>query len=402
MVGMDPRKSSSRILIAIENGLNFAGREVLDEGILPVPALNWILKKKPHAGSIMITGSHIAGNLNGLKFFAFKDEILKIHEQEISELYFSLAGKNTISTVKPKVTKQNLSSFEYQKMLINLCGHDYPKLNKIVVDSGNGAQSEVMSKVLSEIGLPVIAINNNVKGDFIARDTETDGGLKELQNEVLKNKADIGIAYDFDGDRVVFIDELGNFIPGDYSGSLIAKYSDSSKIVTPINTSQVVDSIGKIIIRTKVGSPYVVQAMKESGASFGFEANGGGISEEIMMSRDGGSTTIKLLKIMKKKGKSLSELVNELPKYYLYRVKVDCPANYYQTILDEAKKHFISTKIEEVDGLKIWIDKDWLLFRPSSNAPEFRVFAESKNQESSTALGQNGIKFVKDLINSLK
>jgi len=198
---------------------------------------------------------------------------------------------------------------------------------------------------------------------------------------------------------VVFVDEKGNFIPGDYSGALISKYGDTPVIVTPINTSQVVNYLGKPVIRTKVGSPYVVKAMEENNATFGFEANGGGFSKEIMMSRDAGSAAIKILNLLKKERKTLGELVNTLPQFFLYRTKVECPINLNPLILEKAKEKFGGMKIEEMDGLKIWLSKStWILFRPSSNAPEFRVFAEAKTREEARRIGEEGIKFVRSII----
>jgi len=155
------------------------------------------------------------------------------------------------------------------------------------------------------------------------------------------------------------------------------------------------------VVRTKVGSPYVVEAMKKHKASFGFEANGGGISAEIMMSRDGGSTAIKILNLLKNHKSKLSSLVGTLPRFYLHRVKVDCPRDLNMTIIKEAKKKFKGVKIEEIDGLKIWLDKtSWILFRPSSNAPEFRVFAESKSKVEAKKLAEKGMSFVKKIVKS--
>jgi len=398
-IGMDPRGSSPRILEAIEVGLDFAGREIVDQGATPVPALNWVLKIAPYAGSIMVSGSHISANLNGLKFFAFKEEILKKHEREISTIYNKIKRKIPYKKKEIHAEEENRANESYQEMLTSLAEEPYPKWKLVIVDPGNGAQSDTMPQVLSRLGLSLTEINATIQGKFIVRDTETEGVLADLQKLVKKKKADLGIAYDYDGDRVVFIDEKGRFIFGDYSGSLIAKYSDTPIVVTPINTSQVVDHINKPIIRTKVGSPYVVEAMKKNKASFGFEANGGGISAEIMRSRDGGSTTIKVLNILKKERKTLGQLVDSLPRFFIYRTKVDCPWELDPIVLKTAKEKYKGIKIEELDGLKIWIDKStWILFRASSNAPEFRVFAEAKSKERSTKLGQNGIKFVKEVI----
>jgi phosphomannomutase len=148
-----------------------------------------------------------------------------------------------------------------------------------------------------------------------------------------------------------------------------------------------------------VGSPYVVGAMVKNHSKFGFEANGGAFSGEIMLTRDGGSTSIKFLNIMAKSGKSIEELVEELPKYYLSKAKVDYKWELQDEILKKAKDKFKGIKIDSTDGLKIWIDTDtWMLFRSSQNAPEFRIFAESKDKKLSEKLLKDGLNFVKSMV----
>lgn len=399
-IGMDPRSSSNRIKGAVAAGLAFAGREVLDEGVTPVPAMNYILIVGPNlAGSIMISGSHIKRELNGIKFFAFKEEILKEHEKEIEEIYRQIKGQSEYQESLEKLKPDTLANTSYMSRLKQLAQVPYPAW-RVIVDPGNGAQSLVMPKVLKDLGLTVHIINADIQQPILTRDPEAEakGEFVSLQNQVKKEKANLGIVYDSDGDRVTFIDEGGDFIPGDYIGTLLS--SDSgSLVVTPINTSQVVDQIGKKVYRTRVGSPYVVEKMKEVGATFGFEANGGTISSEIMMSRDGGSTTIKILNLMKQTGKSLKQLVEELPRFYLYRTKVDCPWELDQKVLKAAKEKFKGIKIEELDGLKIWLDETtWILFRSSANVPEFRVFAEAETQKQAIKLGQDGIQLVQETI----
>lgn len=399
-VGMDPRKSSPKIKQALFQGLAYERRQLFDEGIAPIPAMNLILKASSCAGSVMVTGSHVKEGLNGLKFFAFKEEILKDHEEEISRIYGGLKEEVAYQKKKLKVKKEDRANKLYKKMLIDLTDKPLPSL-KVVVSLSNGAQSKVIPLVLEKLSLQVIAVHDDPTKPFIVLDTEseTGEGLKFLTNLVKKEKADLAMAYDVDGDRVVFLDENGQFIPGDYSGALLAKHGDTKLVITPINTSQVAEYLGKPVLRTKVGSPFVVEAMQDHGATFGFEANGGGISQDVMMSRDGGSTMIKILNLMKKESKSLSSLVATLPRFHIYRTKVDCPQELNDYILKSAKKEFKGIKIEEVDGLKIWTDKtSWILYRPSRNAPEFRVFAEAKDRQKATKLGQNGIKFVKEKI----
>lgn len=398
-LGMDPRESSPRIKKAIISGLIFEGKEVTDEGVVPIPSLNYILKaSSDYVGSLMVSGSHIKPHLNGVKFFAFKEEILKEHEAEIEEIYFSLKEKENFRDVDSKlIIYEERAKEEYINYLIEKAKRPYPKW-KVVVDAGNGAQSDVAPYVLRYLGLDVVELNTSIQENFLSRDTEVEGDFADLQQKVKEVKADFGIGYDSDGDRCIFVDEKGNFIPGDYTGALIARKISKDSVVTPINTSSVIDNVCDKVYRTKVGSPYVVAKMKEVKSNFGFEANGGGIFSE-MYSRDGGRSTIEVLNILAKSRKSLSALISELPQYFLARDKVDYKWELKDRIIDEARKNFKGIKVDETDGLKIWLQKDeWILFRSSQNAPEFRVFAESKTQAKARSLLLKGINLVKEIV----
>ncbi|HSX48903.1 MAG TPA: hypothetical protein VLE44_01440 [Candidatus Saccharimonadales bacterium] len=400
-IANDPRESSPRIKEFVIIGMQHEGREVYDDGVSPIPAMNWILKVEPaFAGSIMVSGSHIKADLNGLKFFAFGEEILKEHEAEINKIYNEIKDKVRVAGKKLNLnevraeTRANESYIEY---LTSKAIRPYPKW-RVVVDPGNGAQSEVAPQTLKILGLDVVDMNTDIQLNFLSRDTEVEGDFVELQKRVKEEKADFGIGFDSDGDRVVFIDENGEFVPGDYSGTLIAKHLDHKEVVTPINTSQVVDKIGVKVIRTKVGSPFVVQQLKDNNISFGFESNGGGIFED-MRSRDGGRSMIEFLNLLKKSKKTVSGLVAELPKFYISRDKVEYKWELKEEMLKRAKIKFKGIKIEEIDGLKIWVsDTTWILFRSSMNAPEFRVFVESDSKEKSRKMLNEGMEFVKEIV----
>jgi phosphomannomutase/phosphoglucomutase len=200
---------------------------------------------------------------------------------------------------------------------------------------------------------------------------------------------------------VVFINEKGEFIIGEYSCSLVAREITGDTIVTTVAASQVVETLGKKVVRTKVGSPYVVGKMKELNAQFGFEPNGGAVSAEIQYTRDGGTMAMKMLNLFAKFDGKFSDMVGQLPKFYMFRNKIDYPWELKDKIVQAAKSHFKGIKIEEMDGLKIWMDETtWMLFRSSANAPEFRVFAESKDELRAKALLKEGMEFVGDLIKS--
>lgn len=397
-VGMDPRESSPRIKKELFKGLATADVELFDEGVTPIPSMNWLIKNTEVEAGIMITGSHIAPQMNGVKFYAHNEEISEEDERKIEKIYDSL--KKNKSGSEPSVKNENRARDLYKELLLSLISKDLPKW-KIGLDTANGAQSVLIPFLLRELGMEVVEVNCDLEEPFIARDTDADdkAGIEKLKELVRKEKCDFGIAYDGDGDRVVFVDEKGNFIQGEYSCCLVARVAKSDVIVTTIAASQVVDKIGKKIIRTRVGSPYVVGEMKKTKASFGFEPNGGAISAEIQYTRDGGTMTAKLLNLFAKFDGSFSQFIGQLPRFYMSRTKVDYPWNLQEEILAEAEKKFKGKRIEKLDGLKIWIDDTtWMLFRSSQNAPEFRVFAESTSKEKSDKMLKDGIEFVEKII----
>jgi len=397
-VGNDPRESSPRIKSAFVSGLIYEGYEVFDQGVAPIPAINYILIADPgYAGSVMITGSHIKAELNGVKFFALKEEISKEQEAAIEKIYYE--EKENVSYVdKSEVAYISDEAQEaYKEYLIGKANLPFPNW-KVVVDPGNGAQADCMPWVLRQLGVNLIEQNCSVQENFYSRDTEVQGDFQELQDCVVKESADFGLGYDSDGDRLLVVDENGKVIVGDYTGTIIASKQEGEYIVTPVNASQVAELIGKKVERTKVGSPYVVAKMKEVGALFGFESNGGGIFKD-MYSRDGGRSSVEFMNILAAEKCKVSELVAKYPKFYQARDKVEYKWELKDKIISAAKEHFQGQQVEEYDGLKIWInDKKWILFRSSSNAPEFRVFSEAETENEAKELLNKGMTFVKEMV----
>lgn len=399
-VAMDPRDSSPFIKEHLITGLASMGWEILDQGAIPTPALTYYLKQTAKlAGALMITGSHISAGLNGVKFLIDGEEVDKSDELEIEKIFSEFSGlppKNT-----PVVVNDSSASEMYIDLLVNLIPKFDRKL-KIVIDTANGTQTEIMRNVFDRLKADVAFVGDAdiQSSTFIPRDTESQGAFTDLGKEVIRQRADVGMGFDIDGDRAIFVDEHGEFIHGDYSCSLIAKYSAGESIVTPISTASVVDSLGKKVYRTKVGSTNVVTEMKRTGSTLGFESNGGFISSEIFYGRDGGTTAMKLLQIMSSEKKSLSSLIHQLPELYLFKDKLDCPFLAYPHIYDAVKEKYAGKKIEEIDGLKIWLsDDEFILFRGSGNAPEFRIFTQAKSKVRAQVLGQGGLDFVRGVIN---
>ncbi len=400
-IGMDPRTSSPRIKKDLARGFIEAGVQVFDEGVTPIPSINWLIKNTEVKAAVMITGSHIAPHLNGMKFYAHDEEISEEDQIEIEKIYNEVKGQKLTSD-EVETSEDNRARDLYSDLLTSEASLPYPKW-KVVIDTANGAQSVVVPEILKGFGFEVVEVNCNVEDDFIARDTDTDDQavIEDLKKKVVEENCDFGIAFDGDGDRVVFIDEKGEFVQGEYTCSLIAKEMSGNAIVTTISASQVVDTLGKKVIRTKVGSPHVIHAMKENKVEFGFEPNGGAIFGERMYTRDGGSMMIQLVNLFKDFNGKFSEMVSDLPKFYMARTKVEYKWEQQDKIIQAVRAQYSGKKIEDLDGMKIWLSDDsFILFRSSANAPEFRVFAESKSKQTSKKLLAEGIELVEGVINA--
>lgn len=398
-LGSDPRFSSPKIKSEIIRGISLGGFEILDQGTVPSPSLCLLSQSPRVAASAMVTGSHISENLNGVKFFFEGVEFLSNEEREFTGLFDSSTSSSIPESPEIQLSFDTRAGDLYQEKLVSLASKDLPLL-KIAVDCSNGTQSEIMPQVLTRLGFQVITRNCNPQGPFIALDTEVDSALFEFQRFIKTEKVDLGVAFDPDGDRAIFVDHEGNGIPGDHVGALLAASHDSPSVVTPVTTSQLIDTIGKEIYRTPVGSPSVIGKMQQTGSTFGFEGSGGCISRDVNFTRDGGITTILLLNLIASRDVSLKTLVSSLPEFHIRKTKFICPGNLNQTIIEKAKQAFTG-RLDETDGLKIWTGAhNWVLFRPSGNAPEFRVFAESPDRLEASNLFDKAISLVEHILNS--
>lgn len=419
-VGRDLRKTSEHIQTIVMQSILDQGCIPINSGIIPTPALNYYVKNSDCSGGIMITGSHIKASMNGLKFINSNEEISKDEEKQIEEAYDHVVSQQLDSnsstkrsekpwehiSKSPNFAETNNANQAYNEFL-KKHARGYSGL-KIVLDIRNSCHQKTMPFVLDDAGANVILLPQTQQG-FIALDTEsTEYENLELKQAIIENNADIGVTYDSDGDRPAFYDEQGNLIQSDVIAAIIADEIQAKNIATPINSSSVIDYLGKTgknIYRSKVGSPYVIAMMKEHNCSFGFESNGGCIFADVMYTRDGGYPTILMLNLLVKKKQKLSQLIAQYPRFYIFRTKIDCPTRYNRFILDAIKRKFLSEQkqIYDLDGLKIYMDENtWVLFRPSSNAPEFRVFIESRIEEKTKGLARGAISLINELLGSAK
>jgi phosphomannomutase/phosphoglucomutase len=207
--------------------------------------------------------------------------------------------------------------------------------------------------------------------------------------------ADLGVAFDGDADRSIFVDENGEIYWGDKTFALIEKHfleeNPHAKIVTPVSSSTLVKDIADAykgeIVWTKVGSVTVSHKMKELKAKLGGEENGGVFYGPHQAVRDGAMTTALILEIMAETGEKLSRLIAEQPQYFIEKGKVECPEDKKEKVMKKLVEQVKGANVSTIDGVKIWFeDKSAILVRPSGTEPVYRLYAEAKNQEKALKL----------------
>ncbi len=408
LIGYDGRESSPLICKIITSSLNSIGIDCNVAGLVPTPCLEYAVKSLGYSGGIMITASHNPPQYNGIKP-AGKDgvEISREDELIIEDIY---SKKNWLS--KPEkwgITNDETKTIE--TYLDGIMTHIDSNLIeskpfKVVLDLGNGAQAVTAPNFCKKLNCEVVLVNEQVDGKFPGRGSEpTPQNLSVLSKAVLENKANFGIAFDGDGDRSIFCDDLGNILTGDKSALIlinhILKKNPNSLVVTCLNsgtnTETLAEKYNSKVLRTKVGSVEVSRKMLSTNALIGFEENGGFMFGKHNQVRDGCMSLGLMLDFLSTTENSLSQEISQLPPSFTTKDKIECSKENVKKIISLLKDEFPDS--DTSDGIKITLDpKNWVMIRPSGTEPIIRIYAESTDLENLEALMTKFLQKVKSII----
>jgi phosphomannomutase len=262
---------------------------------------------------------------------------------------------------------------------------------KVVLDSVNGAGCVEGAMLLGKLGCELIHMNATPNGQFAHEPEPIEKNLTGLSDEVRRQRAAVGFAQDPDADRLAIVDETGRFIGEEYSLALAAKLILSKKpggiAAANLSTSRMIDDIaaqhGGRVVRTPVGEANVVQAMLREHAVIGGEGNGGVIDPRIVPGRDSLVAMAYLLQLMASTGKTVSQLVADLPRYEIVKHKFECRREDAERAVEALKKQFASEKVDTQDGVRIdWASqRAWVHARPSNTEPIMRIIAEAPERK---------------------
>jgi phosphomannomutase/phosphoglucomutase len=391
-VGRDTRTSGEALAAAVSAGLMATGCEVVDCGVLPTPALQYLIMEHFDGGA-MITASHNPPEYNGVKVIEpdgtemGDEETLKLEEILFSGAFDEVSWEE----VGGKKDAPDLKE-EYIDAIVS---HFPPGIGAgltVVVDPGSGPAADTTPAILSRLGCTVHTINAQKDGRFPGRLPEpSPEGLAPLAELVVETGAAFGVAHDGDADRAVFVDDQGRYVEENREFALVGSYvcrKTKGRVVTPVSTSLIAEEIaamhGCTVEYTPVGSIYVARRMREllgegKEVAFGGEGNGGLIYPDHQFCRDGGMTAATMAGLLQAEGKSLSALLDALPTYHIIKEKVKTQAA--AAVVAALKKRYAGEKIDCRDGIRINRPGSWALVRPSGTEPMMRVVVEARSME---------------------
>jgi phosphoglucosamine mutase len=402
-VAYDTRRSGSMLFSAFVSGVTAGGSDTVDLGILPTPALAYLTRSLRLEVGAMITASHNPPEYNGVKLFDDSGMAYGALQQSAIQRIVE-AGELRLTRWDGIGALDSMDEVDRYVEMIRKDAH----LNKnwrVIVDPGCGAAYSLAPRLLRLLGCDVTTVNAQPDGSFPGRTAEpSPQALEPLSLLVKMNRADLGIAYDGDADRVSFVDERGVFMPFDRSLSAMAEYflkeNRGGVIATPIDASMSIDEVAVRehgqVERTAVGDVEVARAIRERRAVFGGEPCGAWIIPKFHMCPDGILSSIMLLKALETENMSASTFISNVPEYQIKRAKVECSAKVKASAMDSLKDK-LPTRFREVvqvsnlDGVRISTKDWWLLVRSSGTEPAIRVTAEAKTEKSVKNLLELGV-----------
>jgi len=385
VIGRDTRESGESIERAIIEGATAAGAKCLSAGVITTPGVAYLTRALQAAAGVVISASHNPYQDNGIKIFAptgrkMDDSVERLIESDVfaNVQLFSPETRKPVSPQLEEILRQDYLNFLAGKVGAGLS----LKGLTIVVDCANGASSLLAPALFSRLGAKVIAINASPDGRNINRDC---GSLHidSLRERVVKEHADLGVAFDGDADRSLFVDPGGNFVDGDATLWSLAIYLQShgrlndnvvvATVMSNVGLEIALKSAGIRLVRTDVGDKFVLEELLRLDASLGGEQSGHIILPELSLAGDGMITALCLLRAMRESGKTLAGMTEGFQRYPQILVNVRVREK-----VPFAELPAVQAEVDEVEELLS--QKGRLLLRYSGTEPLARVMIEGENQ----------------------
>jgi phosphomannomutase len=412
VVGRDARISGSMVNALVNGTLMGLGIDVIDTGLATTPTVEIAVIELSADGGIILTASHNPRQWNALKllnnngeFISETDgkEVLKIAESE--KFIFSDIDSLGI------IIGNNLMDDLHIKKILSLSLVDVKAIRqanfRIAIDCVNSVGGKILPKLLKELGVvDLIELNCTPNGQFPHNPEPLPEHLTEISNAVVQHRANLGFVVDPDVDRLAIINEDGSMFGEEYTIVAIADYVLSHKAGNTVSNlsstralCDVTEEKGGKYFASAVGEVNVVKAMKQNNAVIGGEGNGGVIYPELHYGRDALVGIALFLAHLAKSKKKCSQLRALYPFYFISKNRIELSGEIdVDSVLSEMKKLYSGKKINDIDGLRIDFDEEWVHLRKSNTEPIIRIYAESIEEEKAKKLAQKTIDEIRKII----
>ena len=395
-VGRDGRLSSPEMHDAICRGIVDSGLGVLDIGLGPTPMLYYAAYTKKAVGGIMITGSHNPPDHNGFKF-VFQNQAF--YGAAIAELK-TLAENNNLVSGAGKIEKQDIREIYIAALL---AAYDGTRNLSVGWDAGNGATGEIMTALCERLVGKHVALNAVIDGTFPAHhpDPTVPENLQQIIATVREKKLDVGIAFDGDGDRLGVVDDEGEILWGDqllmlYAADILRE-KPGATIIADVKASgalfEEVASLGGVPLMWKTGHSLIKSKMKETGSPLAGEMSGHlFFADKYYGFDDALYATVRLLGLLSRSNKKLSDLRKALPKRInTPEIRFPCDDLRKFTVIEEVKSRLqqAGAKFSDVDGVRVSTKEGWWLLRASNTQAMLVARCEAENEQGLTILKQD-------------
>jgi len=388
-IGYDARSSSPRFCELLSKGFNDTGCDVVLIGMVPTPALYHTVYTRAVDGGVMITGSHNPPDHNGFKICLGKATLFGSQIQEIKDIAFAGNFETGTGTVEAIEVLD-----EYCRDVVSRVSLGGRKI-KAVIDGGNGMGGVTAVPVYHELGIEMIELYTMPDSTFPNHhpDPTVEENLDDLIAAVRENQADIGIAFDGDGDRIGVVDENGRILWGDelmvlFSRDVLAR-DPGSTIIAEVKCSQTlfddIEKHGGVPLMWKAGHSIIKAKMKETGAALAGEMSGHIFFADRFYGFDDATYAgARILEILSKTDKPLSALLGDLPKTFSTpELRVDCPDETKFDVVANIADHFAKTnEVITIDGARILFENGWGLVRASNTQAILVLRFEAGSEEN--------------------
>jgi phosphomannomutase len=400
-IGRDFREHGAQLEEAFVSGLTKTGSNANLIGTCPASLCVFANWKMENDVAAYITASHLPAEWNGIKFFHqdgvgfFECENKKLGEISSSGNFI----RGTGSAKKLAGMDEEYANFVAEKIK--------PERINVVVDFGNGAACRLVPKILKKIGVKAAFLFDWPDPKFSNRDPEPKPeSLTALSKKVVKERADLGIAFDGDGDRAMFVDDAGKVIMTEQSAILFIRdimKTQRGPVVANVECSDIIENevkkYGERVFRIPVGHTFLVQETKKHNAVFGVEKSGHVCVPKFYWFDDAVINSIYMAELVSKMGRKLSEVVKELPTRLFEGIEIDCSDQTKFEVVNRIKQKAIETyqNTSTIDGVKIIFPDSWALIRASNTSPILRLSIEARDQKRLDELKKEMTRLIKSV-----